>query len=94
MKVLVTGGAGFIGSHITEALCQKGASVVVLDNLSLGNPANLAWKSRGDQVDLVEGDRRGTSQESGERFGVAFAAGGAAEPGGKSGGARQVRRAK
>ncbi len=58
MKVLVTGGAGFIGSHITEALCQKGASVVVLDNLSLGNPANLAWKSRGDQVDLVEGDIR------------------------------------
>ncbi len=58
MKALVTGGAGFIGSHITEALCRRGASVVVLDNLSLGNPANLAWKRQGDQIDLIEGDIR------------------------------------
>jgi len=56
MKALVTGGAGFIGSHIAEALCRKGAEVVVLDNLSLGNPANLDWKKPGDKIDLVEGD--------------------------------------
>ncbi|WP_395750833.1 SDR family oxidoreductase [Prosthecobacter sp.] len=58
MKALVTGGAGFIGSHITEALCRKGAEVIVLDNLSLGNPKNLDWKKPGDKVDLVEGDIR------------------------------------
>jgi UDP-glucose 4-epimerase len=56
MKALVTGGAGFIGSHISEALCRKGAEVIVLDNLSLGNPANLDWKQPGDKIDLVEGD--------------------------------------
>ncbi|WP_395742610.1 NAD-dependent epimerase/dehydratase family protein [Prosthecobacter sp.] len=58
MKALVTGGAGFIGSHISEALCRKGAEVIVLDNLSLGSPANLNWKQPGDKIDLVEGDVR------------------------------------
>ena len=56
MKALVTGGAGFIGSHIAEALCRRGAQVVVLDNLSLGNPQNLAWKRPGDALDFVQGD--------------------------------------
>lgn len=58
MKALVTGGAGFIGSHISEALCRRGAEVIVLDNLSLGNPANLHWKQPGDKIDLVVGDIR------------------------------------
>ena len=61
MKALVTGGAGFIGSHISEALCRKGVEVFVLDNLTLGNPANLSWKRPGDQIDLVEGDIRDTA---------------------------------
>lgn len=51
---LVTGGAGFIGSHITEALATRGDRVRVLDNLSTGQAANLA-KIRG-QVDFIEGD--------------------------------------
>ena len=42
--ILVTGGAGFIGSHIAEALVRRGDRVVVLDDLSLGSLANLAWK--------------------------------------------------
>ena len=58
MKALITGGAGFIGSQIAEALCRKGASVVVLDNLSLGNLNNLAWKQAGDNLEFVEGDIR------------------------------------
>lgn len=58
MKALITGGAGFIGSHIAEALCRLGASVVVLDNLSLGNLNNLAWKQPGDDLQFVEGDIR------------------------------------
>ena len=37
MKVLVTGGAGYIGSHVVLALCEEGNNVVVLDNLSTGN---------------------------------------------------------
>jgi UDP-glucose 4-epimerase len=42
MKALVTGGAGFIGSHLTEALIHEGHEVVVIDDLSTGHPRNLA----------------------------------------------------
>lgn len=42
MKTVVTGGAGFIGSHLTELLLQRGHQVVVLDNLSTGRLENLA----------------------------------------------------
>lgn len=56
MKALVTGGAGFIGSHLAEALCRRGANVIVLDNLSLGNVGNLGWKRDGDALDFVQGD--------------------------------------
>ena len=53
MRVLVTGGAGFIGSHFAKRLAAAGEDVVVLDKLTYsGNPANLA----GAQVELVEGD--------------------------------------
>ena len=53
---MVTGGAGFIGSHIAEALCRRGASVIALDNLCLGSIENLAWKRAGDQLEFVQGD--------------------------------------
>ncbi len=52
--ILVTGGAGFIGSHIAEALVQRGDQVRVLDNLSTGNRENLA--GFGDGVEFIEGD--------------------------------------
>jgi len=42
MRYLVTGGAGFIGSHIVDELVRRGHSVVVLDNLSTGKESNLA----------------------------------------------------
>jgi len=40
--VAVTGGAGFIGSHLVDALCALGAEVVALDDLSNGRRANLS----------------------------------------------------
>ncbi len=52
-KFLVTGGAGFIGSHIATALVERGDVVTVYDNLSTGLPENLSHL--GDQVTLVEG---------------------------------------
>lgn len=58
MKALITGGAGFIGSHLAQALCRQGASVTVLDNLSTGASHNLAWRTPGHDLDLVPGDAR------------------------------------
>ncbi|MBM3673092.1 MAG: NAD-dependent epimerase/dehydratase family protein [Actinobacteria bacterium] len=53
MRVLVTGGAGYIGSHLVDALCEAGHEVRVLDNLSTGKAENLA--GRLDRVHLVNG---------------------------------------
>ncbi len=58
-KCLVTGGAGFIGSHIVEALLKRGDQVRVLDNFSTGNPNNLK-AVRGD-IEVIEGDVRNSS---------------------------------
>lgn len=51
---LVTGGAGFIGSHLVDALVRRGRPVRVLDNLSTGKRANLAAVL--DRIEFVEGD--------------------------------------
>jgi len=56
MKFLVTGGAGFIGSHITDALVKNGDKVVVLDDFSSGRRENL--ETILDKIELVEGDIR------------------------------------
>lgn len=57
---LVTGGAGFIGSHIAEALLRRGARVRVFDNLSTGKRENLkALRERGGRrLEIVAGDLR------------------------------------
>ena len=51
---LVTGGAGFIGSHIAEALARRGDRVRIFDNLSTGTSANFA--AFADKVEFVQGD--------------------------------------
>ena len=56
MKILVTGGAGFIGSHIAEYLVQRGDDVTVLDNLNTGRKENLAKIN--DKINFVNGDIR------------------------------------
>src|SRR5206468_1771306 len=53
MKVLVTGGAGFIGSHTVDALIARGASVVVADRLSTGRRQNLNPKAAFYEVDIA-----------------------------------------
>ena len=55
MKILVTGGAGFIGSHLCERLVQQGHSVKAIDNLSTGRAANLANLLTSRNFSLVEG---------------------------------------
>jgi UDP-glucose 4-epimerase len=55
MKYLVTGGAGFIGSHVTDALIKRGDSVVVLDNLSTGNRKNIDHLVSNSSFKFVEG---------------------------------------
>ena len=56
MKFLVTGGAGFIGSHIVDALVKNGDKVCVVDDLSSGRIENL--ESVRDKIELIEGDIR------------------------------------
>lgn len=53
-RYLVTGGAGFIGSHLCDALVSRGDHVVVIDNLSSGKTANLSSLKEG--LDFFEGD--------------------------------------
>jgi UDP-glucose 4-epimerase len=55
MRVLVTGGAGFIGSHLTDRLIQDGHQVTVLDNLDTGRLENLAGAMESGKVSFIEG---------------------------------------
>ena len=55
MKVLVTGGAGYVGSHCVRALCNAGHSVVVLDNLSQGHAAAVDRRATFVEGDLADG---------------------------------------
>jgi UDP-glucose 4-epimerase len=53
--IIVTGGAGFIGSHIADAFLERGRSVIVVDDLSTGRIENLPAGARLEQIDIVDG---------------------------------------
>ena len=56
MRVFITGGAGFIGSHLCDALVAKGDQVTILDNLSTGSKINIAHLE--GKIRVFEGDIR------------------------------------
>ena len=58
MRVLVTGGAGFIGSHLADALIARGDQVVALDNFSTGSTANIKHITK--NFEIIDGDIRNT----------------------------------
>jgi nucleoside-diphosphate-sugar epimerase len=55
-EILVTGGAGFIGSHLVERLLGWGAKVTVLDNLSTGDLRNLDSSIQNRRLTIIKGD--------------------------------------
>jgi UDP-glucose 4-epimerase len=56
MRVFITGGAGFIGSHLCDALLAQGHQISILDNMSTGSAANIAHIK--DQIEIHQGDIR------------------------------------
>ena len=52
MRILVTGGAGFIGSHLVDALVARGDEVLVIDNLSRGDSQNIATSAKFVEMDV------------------------------------------
>jgi UDP-glucose 4-epimerase len=56
MRVLITGGAGFIGSHLADALIARGDQVVALDNFSTGSTANIKHITK--NLEIIDGDIR------------------------------------
>jgi len=73
-EVLITGGASFIGSHLVDALVERGARVRVVDDLSSGREANLAQHLSSGAVDFLRADLKepGAAQRAVEGMSVVF----------------------
>ena len=56
MRVFITGGAGFIGSHLADALVARGDAVTILDNMSTGSASNIAHLE--GTIEIIKGDIR------------------------------------
>ena len=80
MRVAVTGGGGFLGSHLCEALLRRGDEVVCLDDFSTGDPANIAPFLGDPAFELVRGDVSRSVEVSGTVDAVAHLASPASPP--------------
>jgi nucleoside-diphosphate-sugar epimerase len=69
MRALVTGGAGFIGSHLVERLLAEGVEVLVIDNFSSGRVDNLSGSIGNPLLKVVRGDVQGSRLTRGEHGG-------------------------
>jgi dTDP-glucose 4,6-dehydratase len=56
MRILITGGAGFIGSHLADRFLSEGHDVIVMDNLSTGDPVNIAHLMGNDHFKFIKHD--------------------------------------
>jgi len=56
MRVLVTGGAGFIGSHLADALLARGDEVAIIDDMSTGRPGRVPGEALTHKVSVTEAD--------------------------------------
>jgi UDP-glucose 4-epimerase len=74
MKALITGGAGFIGSHLAERLLKEGDEVTVVDNLSTGSLKNIEGFREHPEFGFIEGDicDTGLMEEAAKRCDVIF----------------------
>ncbi len=70
MKILVTGGAGFIGSHIADSLIKEGHKVVILDNLYSGKRENINQKAQFIKMDIRDKDVRDVFKDN--KFNAVF----------------------
>jgi dTDP-glucose 4,6-dehydratase len=80
MRVVVTGGAGFLGSHLCEALLRRGDSVVCVDNFSTGRPSNISRLRRNRLFTVIEADVSEALDVPGEVSAVAHLASPASPP--------------
>src|SRR3990167_5263140 len=72
MKYLVTGGAGFIGSHIADYVLKRGHSVIVYDNFSTGKKLFVKHNLKNKKFSLVKGDVLDTKKLTKAMVGVDF----------------------
>ncbi len=74
LKVLVTGGASFIGSHLVDALVKRGALVRMVDDMSSGRRQNISQHIDSDRVELVDADLRepGVARQAVQGMDVVF----------------------
>ena len=83
MRVLVTGGASFIGSHLADSLVARGARVRIVDNLSSGVKENIAGLLASEAVEFIEGDLLNTEVTSAAVRNIEYVFHNAADHGGR-----------